>query len=239
VVLFPHGGGSASYYRSWTVAAPWDVEFASVQYPGREDRFAEPVPADMAGLVDVVAAGLRHDGPPLPAVLFGHSMGAVVAYEIGRRLTAAGESPAALIVSGHPAPHLARPGQVHLGSDEALIEELRRTEATNLDLLDDVTVMRAYLPVIRSDYRLSETYRPLPGARLRAPVTVLHGERDPEVTAAEADGWRESTDGACDRRVFPGGHFYLDDHRDTVVGLLIARARAASVTASAPWPSAP
>jgi pyochelin biosynthesis protein PchC len=239
VVLFPHGGGSASYYRSWIASAPWDVEFLTVQYPGREDRFAEPVPADMRGLVDLVAADLLLDGPPVPTVLFGHSMGAVVAYEIARRLTAAGDPPAALIVSGHAAPHLARPGQVHLGSDDELVEELRRTEATHLDILDNPALIQAFLPVIRSDYRLSETYRPLPGARLRTPITVLYGDRDPEVTAREAEGWRDATDGECDCRVFAGGHFYLEEHRDAVVEFVTARARAASAASAVPWPSTP
>ncbi|MEU0399888.1 alpha/beta fold hydrolase [Streptomyces sp. NPDC006197] len=239
VVLFPHGGGSASYYRSWAAAVPWDIEFLACQYPGREDRYSEPSPADIQSLAAALADGPPVDGPQLPTILFGHSMGAVVAYEVARRISADGDPPQGLVVSGHPAPALTRPGRVHLGSDEELVEELRRTEATHLDLLDNPSFIQAFLPVIRSDYRLSETYRPLPGPRLNVPVTVLYGDRDPEILPREAEAWSEVTEGPCEVRVFEGGHFYLEEHRDPVVELLTAHARAASDESAVPWLSAP
>jgi pyochelin biosynthetic protein PchC len=239
VLLFPHAGGSASYYRSWAAAAPWDVEFVAVQYPGREDRFGEPVPADMRGFVAALASGLPLDAAALPTVLFGHSMGAVVAYEMARHLTSIGRPPTALVASAHPAPALSRPGQLHQGGDDELIAELRRTEATPSDILGNTALMQTFLPVIRCDYRVSETYRPLPGGRLRTPVTVLYGDRDPEIFSWEAEAWCEVTDGPCDVRVFDGGHFYVDQHRRSVVELLVARARAASERSAVAWPSTP
>ncbi|MFI5798201.1 thioesterase II family protein [Streptomyces sp. NPDC051677] len=239
MLLFPHGGGSASYYRSWTEAAPWDVEFLAAQYPGREDRFSDPVPADIQGIAAALAADLPADGPPVPTLVFGHSMGAVVAYEFARHQSAVGAPPKGLIVSGHPAPKLTRPGRVHLGSDEELVEELRRTEATHRDILDNASLIQAFLPIIRGDYRLSETYRPRPGGQLQIPVTVLYGDRDPEIHQWEAEGWREVTDGTCEVRAFDGGHFYLEEHRAPVVELLTQHARAASDTSAISWPSAP
>ncbi|GAA3378552.1 pyochelin biosynthesis editing thioesterase PchC [Streptomyces sannanensis] len=238
VLLFPHGGGSASYYRSWA-SAPWDVEFLAVQYPGWEDRYSESMPSDLQELAAAASADLSAEWRSLPTVLFGHSMGAVTAYEAARWLEATGQRPAALIVSRHPAPELTRAGKVHLGSDGELVEELRRTEATHVDILDDASLVQAFLPVIRNDYRLDETYRSLPGPRLRTPVTVLYGDRDPEILPWEAEGWREATDDSCDVRTFEGGHFYLDEHRDPVVEFLTAHARRASEEAPVPWLSSP
>ncbi|WP_313751616.1 thioesterase domain-containing protein [Streptomyces parvus] len=102
------------------------------------------------------------------------------------------------------------------------MDSLGTTDAARLDLLDDAPLVRTFLPMIRNDYRLSETYRPSPGAGLRTPVIVLYGDQDPEITAAEAQGWREVPDAGCAFRTFEGGHFYLDEpgptYEDQVVG---------------------
>ncbi|MGH6656057.1 MAG: thioesterase II family protein, partial [Actinocrinis sp.] len=130
LLYFPHAGSSASACLRLSAALPPHGEVLGVQYPGRQDRFAEPpLPT-----VDALAAAVHHsladldDGRPL--AFFGHSMGAIVAYEVARRMAAEGAAPTRLIVSGRRAPHVVRDDHVHKGGDAALIAQLRKLSGT-------------------------------------------------------------------------------------------------------------
>lgn len=234
LVCFPHAGGAASFFRMWARRSPPEVEVLVVQYPGREDRLRERLCDDMATLADAVAEAMR---PELdrPVGLFGHSMGATVAYEVARRLDAAPS--AGLFVSGRPAPHRQRPGALHLRDDDALIAELRRLGGPSDVVLDNPELRDLYLPALRNDYRVVETYRPEPGPPLSVPVTAYIGDRDPEVTPEEARGWADVTDGGFKLRIFPGDHFYLVPHRADVLGAVLRELGVR--TEGGPWPSTP
>jgi surfactin synthase thioesterase subunit len=220
VVCFPHAGGSAGYYREFGVALPPSADFLAVQYPGRQDRFAEPPIDDMHELADQVAERLR---PCLdrPTVFFGHSMGATIAYETALRLAATG-APASLFVSGRAAPSRQRPGEAHLLDDDALMAHVRKLSDIDPALLDDPDIRPMIIPALRADYRAVNTYRPEPGRRVDCPVVALIGDADPVVAVADTAAWADHTTGSFERHIFPGGHFYLTDAVPEITRLIVA-----------------
>ncbi|MET9560226.1 MULTISPECIES: thioesterase II family protein [Streptomyces] len=227
LVCFPHAGGAASFYFPVARALHPRVDVLAVQYPGRQERRSEAPLTDIGTLADLSFAALRPVLTGRP-VLFGHSMGAVVAFEVARRMEREdGVSPAALVVSGRRAPSCRREEEsVHLRTDEGVIAELKRLNGTDNSLLDDEELVRMFLPPLRADYRAVETYAYAPGPPLGCPVTVFTGDRDPQVTMDEALAWREHTTGAFDLEVFEGGHFYLSSDPATTLDRLESVLRA-------------
>ncbi|MEU3064644.1 alpha/beta fold hydrolase [Streptomyces subrutilus] len=223
LVLLPHAGGNASFYFPFSQELAAHAEVLTVQYPGRQDRFGEDAPDSIHAMVDGVHRALE---PWLgqPLVLFGHSMGALVAFELARRLEADGATGLrGLVLSGRRSPLTHRPDAAPVRSDEELLAQLTSLAGTDPGLLADEGFREVILPALRADYRAVDTYRYAPAsadAALRVPVSVLCGEQDPQVTVAEAMAWRELTGGAFTFRGFPGGHFYLTEHQDAVVRAL-------------------
>ncbi|WP_035795639.1 thioesterase II family protein [Kitasatospora mediocidica] len=218
LVCFPHAGSGAGAFRGWPQLLPPWIELLAVQYPGREDRFTEPLLTDLTALAEAVlpevAAFASLAGRPL--ALFGHSMGAAIAHEVALRLP----DPAHLIVSARePVEHVSA-GEVHLGDDAALRAELARLGGTSRLLFEDAELWQLMAPVIRADYRLIETYRPPPGRLLSCPVTAFAALADTELTLGQAGDWAHATTGGFTLRTFPGDHFYLVPQRHQVAAAI-------------------
>jgi pyochelin biosynthetic protein PchC len=211
MVCLPHAGGSARFFRDWADDLPDDVELLAVQYPGREDRLEDDQAGDLCRLADRIVAALE---PALdrPIALFGHSLGAAIAYEMARRIEQRDSgADLTLIVSGRPGPRRERGGVQHLLDDDGLCTELIRLGGTNALVFEHPELLRLVLPAVREDYRLSETYRPNVEILLSCPVVACRGADDPEVTAAESHAWHEVTRGEFTSWVYRGSHFFLVD----------------------------
>ncbi|MGH3722155.1 MAG: thioesterase II family protein [Pseudonocardiaceae bacterium] len=216
LVCLPHAGGSASSFLSFSRSLAAVLEVVAVQYPGRQERRREPCFGSIAELADQVFRVLK----PLtdrPLALFGHSMGAIAAFEVARRLEdAAGVSLVALFVSGRRAPSRYRAECVHQKDDDGIVAEIKELSGTDTRVLDDEELLRMVLPAIRSDYAAIETYRYQDGAKLHCPIHALVGAADPRATIEEVAAWEEYTTGQFTISVFPGGHFYLNEQQGDI-----------------------
>jgi pyochelin biosynthetic protein PchC len=216
LVCLPHAGGSASYFFPVSKNLSPKIEVLAVQYPGRQDRRSEPFVPTIAELADTVTA-LLADETDRPLALFGHSMGAVLGFEIALRLEAAGTTPAALFASGRRAPSTQRDERVHLRDDDGLIAEVKALSGTDSRVMEDDELVRMALPALRNDYRAIETYRWQPGPKLHCPIHALVGDADPKATVEEVRKWGDHTESVFTLDTFPGQHFYLDKHAPAVM----------------------
>uniref|UniRef100_UPI000A376FAE thioesterase II family protein n=1 Tax=Streptomyces sp. NRRL B-24572 TaxID=1962156 RepID=UPI000A376FAE len=213
LVCAPHAGGTAFAYRGWPAGLPGDTEVYAVQYPGRQDRLGEPAATTMDELVRPVADALEpFVGEPL--ALFGHSMGAVVAYEVTLELERRhGQVVDLLAVSGSRAPHHRERHDRHELDDADLVDELRRLNDSFGDLLDSPELLELVLPSIRADFGVVARYGRTQSEPVRAPLLALGGTEDPDVSPEDLRRWRACAGASFGTRLFPGGHFYLTDQR--------------------------
>jgi medium-chain acyl-[acyl-carrier-protein] hydrolase len=213
---FHYAGGNAQVFHDWPRHLPPGMEIGTIQLPGRGHRLGEPHIKRMAPLSCIVA---QHLSPYLdkPFVYFGHSMGALLCFEVARILRRERRrQPAHLFLSATAAPHL-RNREKPLSNlpKSALVEKLREFDCAPEEALQNDELLDLMLPTVRADFELCETYEYHPESPLECPVTIYGGLEDREVEAERLAAWSEMTMGACKIRMFPGGHFYFNGSRST------------------------
>jgi medium-chain acyl-[acyl-carrier-protein] hydrolase len=215
---FPYAGGGAVIYRRWAESLPRSVEVLAVQPPGRGNRIREAPLLRVSAIVEALAAEVV---PYLdrPFAFFGHSLGALVAFELARRLRRErGVEPARLFVSGRRAPHV--PGDEPVTHDlpaTEFIAELRRLNGTPPEVLEHEELMELMIPLLRADFEVCETYKFEPGPPLTCPVTAFGGIEDRDVTREYIAAWREHTTGPFLMRMLPGDHFFIHSAEATLL----------------------
>lgn len=215
LLCLPYAGAGAAMFRAWPEILSKDIEVCPVRLPGRENRLTEPPCTRLAPLVSRLAQALV---PllDLPYVIFGHSMGALIGFELARELRQRfATSPAHLILSGRPAPRLPpRERPIHELPDDAFVDELCLYGGMPHEVLENPELMELLLPTLRADFAIVETYEYSPQEPLDCPLTVFGGTDDPKVPAENLHGWRQETDGEFSLRLFEGGHQFLDERRE-------------------------
>lgn len=220
LLCVPHAGGGASGYRAWVRHLPTELELLIVAPPGREHRWEEP---RVAGVTEYVEATLSelHQRSRRPLLLFGHSMGAVIAYQLALRLAQANRPPAHLFLSGRGFPSdLPASNPLHLLPDGELIQLVRqRYQGLPKELDEYPDLLEEALRVLREDLRILESFQPRHAPRLEIPVSVMWGDSDPGVSRDDLLRWRQITTGPVDFTQFPGGHFHLLQNPGHVIRL--------------------
>ncbi|MFD7715797.1 thioesterase II family protein [Streptomyces sp. NPDC059814] len=229
LVCMPHAGGSASVYAPLARQLSGALDVVAVQYPGRQDRRAEPAADSISGLAARIADRLAAMADDRPYALFGHSMGALVAYETARILRdGPTPSPTRLFLSGRGAPGPAPARHDRLKDDAEILAAVQNLGGTDTAVLDDRDMLDMVMPVLRADYGALASYRWQDGPVLNIPLTVLVGDADPVVPVASAAGWAQRTDQDNEVLVFSGGHFFLSERLHEVS--TVVRSRLTAVT---------
>lgn len=229
LICSPYAGGNSLIFRRWADYLPADVEICTIQLPGRERRLRESPLTQVGELMrPLVPALLPHLDKPF--ALFGHSMGALVSFELARVLRKEhGLSPLHLFVSGRRAPQCARTEPYTYDLPEPqFLQELRRLNGTPREVLENTELIRLMLPVIRADFALTQTYNYSVEPPLECPISAYGGLQDNDVTADQLEGWHEHTTAEFSSRMLPGDHFFLNTNPAPLLQLLSQELRRAS-----------
>jgi medium-chain acyl-[acyl-carrier-protein] hydrolase len=220
VLCFHHAGGTAYEFRRWESHLSQGVEVCAVQLPGRDERINDPPLRTLEHLLAEVLPAIK-SVTDRPYVMFGHSMGAIVAFETARSLRrAALPQPSHLFVSARRAPQLRGAGESsRLLNDAAFIRQIRRYGGLPAEI-EQSPLLELCLPTLRADVEVIESYEHREEAPLECPLTACGGASDADGNATLMTGWREHTSASFELRMFPGGHFYIRQREARVLQLV-------------------
>lgn len=215
---FPYGGGNAIVFRQWQLYLPDWIQVFPVQLPGRGIRIQESSFQQLDLLIEELAEAIF---PYLdrPFFFFGHSMGALLGFELTRFLRDhKRKQPVHLFVSGYHAPQLPDPNPpIHHLPQQEFIDEIAKMNGTPEELLTNPEYINIFLPSLRADFQLCETYQYRSGEPLTCPITAFGGKEDPETSVEMLRAWKKQTVSRFELEMFSGDHFFIHSEEKALV----------------------
>ncbi|MGW4714321.1 thioesterase domain-containing protein [Nocardia sp. NPDC004260] len=215
---WPFAGGKAAAYTPWRRQLPDWVELCVLELPARQRHLAQ---TPIRRFTDLVESALTAVLPltDLPFAFFGHSLGALAAYEVARRLPE-GIAPRALFLGGAVAPHLPRPGRLSELPDHEFVAAVGHYGGIPPEVRETPEVMALFLPALRSDFEIFDDYRFTPAAAPSCPAHLFGGRDDRQVATSQLEAWRDVLPGLRSTELLPGGHFFLVEQRAALLDSL-------------------
>jgi medium-chain acyl-[acyl-carrier-protein] hydrolase len=218
---FPYAGGSAQIFQTWQRYLSPEIDVCLVHLPGRGMRINEKAFTRISALVAAIADQII-DEIMDPFVLYGHSMGALISFELSREIfRRSGRTPLHLFLSGHRAPQWPRSRKqtFHL-PDKEFIAKLKDLNGTPIELFDHPEMKAMFLPALRADFEMVETYEFSPGQPLSCPMTVYGGLQDSHVPLESLHAWGVHSTAGCKARMLKGDHFFIRSSEKEFVNIL-------------------
>jgi medium-chain acyl-[acyl-carrier-protein] hydrolase len=218
---FPYAGGDAQSFRGWQRHFAPEVDVCLAHLPGRGRRLGAPRFTRLQQLVEAIAdvIGPKVEGP---FAFYGHSMGAIISFELARELRRRNAgSPLHLFLSGRQAPGMRRIGpRMFALPEKEFIAELHKLNGTPMELFDDPQIKDLFIPLLRADFEMVDTYECSPGPPLACPMTVYGGSQDERAPVDSLNPWAMHTTAQCTVRILPGDHFFIQKQSSQFINVL-------------------
>lgn len=213
---FPFAGGGASAYNSWIQKMKDKVTVCPIQLPGREDRIMEKPYNNMTDMLDELEETIW-EYIRGPYAFWGHSMGGKIAYALEKRMEKRGKTAQCFLVSGSRIPSIPEPNPIYHLPDDEFKKALERFEGTPKEILENQELLDFFLPMLRADFTMDETYYDKDLTVLRSPIEAFGGRKDREADEETMKEWGKYTERAFHCHMFEGGHFYIREQEEAVL----------------------